>query len=99
MDDDTRALLVLLRAFAPPAQARALLDRFGSAAAVLDAGPRAWTQAGLHEKCTALLARPDAGLLRADLDWLRGGRRRVVGWHDADYPALLRAIPDPPTAL
>jgi DNA processing protein len=99
MDDDTRALLVLLRAFAPPAQARALLDRFGSAAAVLDAGPGAWTQAGLREKCIALLARPDAGLLRADLDWLRGGRRRVVGWHDADYPALLRAIPDPPTAL
>lgn len=99
MEDDTRALLVLLRAYPPPANARLLLDRYGSAAAALDAGPRAWADAGLRDPCIALLLRPDAVLLRADLDWLHGARRRVVGWHDADYPALLRVIPDPPTAL
>jgi DNA processing protein len=99
MEDDARALLVLLRAYPPPAHARALIDRFGSAAAVLDAGPRAWAEAGLRETCIASLSRPDAGHLRADREWLHGGCRRVVGWHDADYPALLRAIPDPPTAL
>jgi DNA processing protein len=99
MESEARALLTLLRAYPPAAIACALLERHGSAAAVLDAGPRAWADAGLRDKPLALLAQPDALRLDADIDWLRGGRRRVIGWHDADYPALLRAIPDPPAAL
>lgn len=99
MDAEARALLVLVRAYLPVDRARPLLEHLGSAAAVLDAGPRAWTDAGLPGRCHELLARPDPAHLQRDLAWLQAGRRRVIGWHEADYPALLRAIPDPPAAL
>src|SRR5688500_11082374 len=99
MEDDARALLILVRAYPPADRARALLERLGSAGAVLRGGPRAWADAGLPARSIALLAHPDAARLQADRAWLDGGHRRVIGWHEADYPALLRAIPDPPLAL
>jgi DNA processing protein len=99
MHDETRALSTLVRAYPPGPGARALLDRLGSAGAVLAAGAGTWADAGLPARSIALLDRPDAANLRVDRHWLDGGRRRVIGWHDADYPALLRTIADPPLAL
>ena len=99
MQPETRALLILVRAHPPADRARALLEGLGSAAAVVEAGPRTWADAGLPARCGELLSCPDAAHLQRDLAWVDAGRRRVIGWHEADYPAMLRAIPDPPQAL
>ena len=99
MEDEARALLILVRAYPPGDGARMLLERLGSARAVLAAGPGEWSNAGFPARSVALLMRPDRARLDADLAWLHGARRQVIGWHDADYPALLRAIPGPPFAL
>ena len=35
----------------------------------------------------------------ADLAWLAGGPRRLLPWHDPEYPPLLRHAPSPPPIL
>lgn len=47
----------------------------------------------------ALRAAPDDKQLDADLAWFGEPSRHLVTWFDADYPSLLREIPDPPAAL
>jgi DNA processing protein len=99
MDATTRALLTFVRAWPPADRLRALLDRHDGAEAALASGPAAWADAGFAEPTLAALRRPDEARLRADRQWLGGGPRHVLGWHHPDYPALLRAIPDPPPVL
>lgn len=97
--DDPLALLHLLAAGGRVAPRRQLLDDHGSAAEGIAAGQCAWRAAGLDEtQRQALAGTPPAGLRRT-LDWLDGPGHHLVGWHDPDYPALLRRIPSPPLAL
>ncbi|HET6604707.1 MAG TPA: DNA-processing protein DprA [Xanthomonadaceae bacterium] len=42
---------------------------------------------------------PDPDLLERDRAWLARPGHRLLGWHDPDYPALLRRLPAPPAAL
>ncbi|HVK51029.1 MAG TPA: DNA-processing protein DprA [Pseudoxanthomonas sp.] len=78
---------------------RLLLDRHGSPAAALAAGPRAWRDAGLDAGQRALLHAPDAATLAHALDWLSQPGHHLLGWHEPDYPALLRRCSSPPVAL
>lgn len=103
LDADTEALLALLLPGGPAAPRRALLDRHGGPAAVR-ALPRArWREAGLEGHqiraleggATAL----DADLLARCRAWLRVPGHHLVGWHDPDYPPLLRRAGAPPLAL
>ncbi len=104
-------------AFAPglgATRARALLDVFGSAAAIFgfDHDARAAEHeslrgrlAGLcgHATAAALLAPPDpatADALERARDWLAGGAgRSLVRLADPDYPAELRQLDDAPVVL
>lgn len=97
--DDTTALLTLIRAPMRSALRSALIDRHGSPAAALRAGPSAWRSAGLNAKAMAALARPDRAALAADLAWLYGPDRHLIGWGEADYPALLARVDEAPTGL
>jgi DNA processing protein len=99
--DDLRALLQLLACPGRRAPLRALLERHGSAAAALAAGPAAWRQAGLDPaQCQALAAPVDATQLASTQCWLDGGdAHHVLGWHDPAYPPRLREAPHPPLAL
>jgi len=96
---ELHALLHLIAIGGALAPRRRLLEREGSACAALEAGAHAWREAGLERaQCQALSApfSPDDALLH----WLEGGpQRHVLGWNDADYPPLLREIPEPPLAL
>jgi DNA processing protein len=94
--DELPALLQLARAGLPATGLRRLLAGAGSAAAALDADARAWAEAGLECQRTEAVA---PARLAADLAWCAGPRRHVLGWHDPDYPALLRRIADPPAVL
>ena len=79
----------------------ALLESFGSIEAVFGAGEEllARTLGERPEGLRALLSGPDASLLATAHAWLGNARNFVVTWADADYPALLREIDDPPLML
>lgn len=99
-DAGTEALLRLQLAGGPVAPRRALLEAHaGDAAAALAAGAQAWKRHGLAEPQRDALARPDRAALARGLAWLASPRHRLLGWHDADYPALLRRIGAPPLML
>lgn len=78
-----------------------LLDRLGSLEAVYGARRPQLEQylPDRGEAIRAILAGPDEQALKAELDWLADERHHLVAWEDADYPRLLREIPDPPLAL
>ncbi|TNJ33035.1 DNA-processing protein DprA [Arenimonas terrae] len=92
------ALLTLSRARLPDALLRQLLDQHPDPAAALAAAGHG---AGLDLPAAshAWLRQPDRQRLDADLAWLSRPGRRLLGWHDADYPALLRRSPAAPPLL
>jgi len=76
---------------------RRLLERYGSPARAIEAGIAAWRDAGLDAAQVRALeaARPSPHAR----DWLAVPGQRLLGWHDPDYPALLRRMPAPPLGL
>ena len=99
VSDDTRALLQLVAAGGPCAVRRGLLERHGGPAAALAAGPAAWRDARLDERQVHALCHPDNAALAHAEAWLALPGTSLTGWHDADYPPLLRRIASPPLAL
>jgi len=98
-DDDLHALLTLIAAGGASASRRQLLELHPSPAAALAAGTGPWQAAGLTPKQIDALRAPDQEALARALDWLHAPRHHLVGWHDPDYPGLLRRAPNPPLAL
>jgi DNA processing protein len=100
MDEaDMEALLRLLEAGGRAAPRRALLERHGGPRAALAAGAHAWREAGCDEAQRRALERKDAPSHRRARAWLAQPGHHLLGWHDPDYPALLRRAPSPPLAL
>src|SRR5688572_8916788 len=100
MDERERdALLTLIACGGAVAPRRQLLESAGCAAAALDAGPAGWRAQGWSPDQIERALRPDAGRLARGRAWLDRPGCTVLGWHDADYPALLRRAPHPPLAL
>ncbi len=93
-----RALLTLLRARLPDALLRALLESHASPVDAL-AAARHGAGLALPANIRHALHRPDERQLDADLAWLAPAGRCLLGWHDPDYPALLRRTPAPPALL
>ncbi len=97
------ALLRLVLAGGRLAPRRCLLERFaGDAVAAVGAGTRVWREAGLSEAQAACLRGRDGAAAEAEirtLRWLEAADHHLIGWGDADYPALLRQISGPPLAL
>ncbi len=92
------ALLTLSRARLPDALLRQLLEQHEDPAAALDAAMRG-AGLDLSPASRGWLRCPDRRRLQADLAWLAQPGRRLLGWQDADYPALLRRSPAPPALL
>lgn len=93
------ALLRLVHAGGGTAARRLLLERAGDPLAALAGGPATWRACGLDAAQCDVLQAPPAALARSRR-WLdEGPRRHLLGWHDPDYPALLRRAPNPPLAL
>lgn len=80
-------------------QAHALLERFGSPAALMDVPASELARSGLPETVRASIREPDRDAIERDLEWLAGENRHLVCWGDAHYPSLLAGIDDPPLAL
>lgn len=99
LQDDNSALLVMTLGNGHGKAARTLLEQHSGPAAVLAAGPALWKAAGCSEtQCTAWI-QPQAEALQRGHEWLQNPRHRLIGWHDPDYPPLLRKSPNPPLAL
>lgn len=94
---ETIALLRLIAAGGSSAARCSLIERFGGAARAIAAGAHAWREAGWSEEqvraLSAATAPPKA------LAWLRAPTHHLIGWHQDDYPPLLRNSPNPPLAL
>lgn len=97
--DDTDALLRLVLCAGPLAPRRALLEGRTPAQA-LAGGPPLWRAVGLDLAQQQALQTPDRTALARARAWLEAvPARHLLGWHDPDYPALLRRSPSPPLAL
>lgn len=95
-----RGWLRLLRTRAlPAADARLLLTAHGSAAAAVEAGPRAWRALGIRAAACDALPPADDPALAADLAFLSEPGRSLLTIDDPRYPARLAEIGDPPLAL
>jgi DNA processing protein len=97
---DTRAWLGLtLVPGIPPAKQRALLDKFRTPQAIIDApAPSVSYVAG--PKIAELIAQgPQASIVDATLRWLAKPGCQLVTINDAAYPKALREIADPPAVL
>lgn len=98
-EKNIEALLKLVLSGGAAACRRHLLDHCGHPAAAVLAGPRAWQAAGLSTEQIRRIRHPDPALLERSLAWLAAPGHHLVGWHDPDYPPLLRRISSPPLAL
>lgn len=82
------------------ARTRRLLERHGSASAVLRAGNAAWQFAGCSDDVCAALARPDRAGAESDLEWLAGAAHRsFIAFDDPRYPLRLAEISQAPLGL
>ncbi|GAB3337840.1 DNA-processing protein DprA [Marilutibacter aestuarii] len=96
--DDHLALLRLLACGGASAPRRRLLGQARTPAAALEAGASTWRACGLEPAQVAVLraaAMPPGRVL----DWLSIPGHHLLGWHEPDYPALLRHVNNPPLAL
>lgn len=84
-----------------PVRARNLVGKLGSAPAVFQADPlRLQAVRGIGEECVrAIREAAERGDPAAEEARARRLNARIITWADAEYPELLRRIPDPPLAL
>lgn len=78
---------------------RKLIDHFGSAESVLEAGRKCWAALGLTRPLMRVLEKPDRALLENDLAWAAKPDHHLIGWGSAAYPPQLAAISAPPPVL
>jgi DNA processing protein len=94
------ALRLALVAGIGPRLRKALLERFGTAAAVLAAAPsdlRLVT--GIGARLTGEIARADRLEVAEEIALCRAHRIQIIAESDPAYPRVLREIPDPPGVL
>lgn len=99
--DRVEALRLALVPGVGPRIRRALLERFGSAEAVLRASPVALREVpGVGPKLSARLAGATHEIdAEAEIALCEANQVRILMDTDVDYPALLRQVPDPPGVL
>jgi len=76
-----------------------LLEAFSSARAVFASSADGLKQAGISAQISANIKNFDWSAIEPDVQWLKRDDCHLMCWHDNDYPALLREIPDPPPLL
>lgn len=80
-----------------------LLETFGTAGAIFRATEDALTKGGFSAQCIAAIRALNPKQLqnitqRAE-EWLKADCNQILTFHDPQYPAQLKAIPDPPLIL
>ena len=78
---------------------RQLLEAYRDPQAAFAAGAPAWRACGFSAKQAEAWQAPDEAAIARSQRWLEDRNHHLIGWHDPDYPALLRRSPNPPLAL
>lgn len=81
------------------AQIRRLEQHFDSVSALIHSDSRMLSQFGLSAKACQAIVQFDERLIDEDLQWSEQRDQRILTWHDAKYPSLLKQIPAPPPIL
>jgi len=76
-----------------------LLKAFGEPRQVFHATHQQWETAGLTKNLQAYLRSPAWAAVEKDLAWLEQPRHHILTWNQAEYPARLKEIHDPPPLL
>ncbi|MGH8427195.1 MAG: DNA-processing protein DprA [Gammaproteobacteria bacterium] len=79
--------------------ARRLLETFGSATAVIEAGRSGLRAAGVSAAAARALAAPERAQIERDLAWATAPGHHLIAWGEPAYPPLLASISDPPPVL
>lgn len=99
MRNDSTALIALVACGGATAPRRQLLEAYPGPQAAFAAGAVAWRACGLSPTQGDAWRAPDTAAIRRAQDWLDDPNHHLIGWHDHDYPPLLRRSPNPPLAL
>ena len=101
MTDETLALCALNKVFGfVPAVGHALVSAFGSATAVFRQTEKDLSVAlGPHREFAGQLTGAQLDWASGELERLRNGGFRFIGYGEDDYPDLLAECPDPPLGL
>ena len=94
MNDIDRAWLILSTAHLRSDTLAELLLEFGSASKIVAAPRKA-----LPQTLRDAISRPDEAAIDEVIEWQRADRHYLIHPESADYPELMRQIPDPPTLL
>lgn len=98
-NDTAVSLLALVACGGASLPRRQLLEAYRDPQAAFAAGAPAWRACGLSAKQAEAWRAPDEAAIARGQRWLEDRNHHLIGWHDPDYPALLRRSPNPPLAL
>ena len=76
-----------------------LLRHFGSISKVFSAGNQDLQALGISAEARRAMRTPDSDTLKRSLEWIGHEQNHFLALDDEAYPALLKAIPDPPMLL
>lgn len=80
-------------------QVVSMLQRFATIDDLVAASQDELIAAGFNDAIAAEISHPDERRLELCHGWLSGADRRAIDLSDAQYPPLLKEIPDPPVLL
>lgn len=98
-NDPIIALIALVACGGASAPRRQLLEAWPDPQAAFAAGTTCWRACGLSAAQIGAWRAPDAAVISRVQRWLTDSNHHLIGWHDPDYPPLLRRSPTPPLAL
>ena len=82
-----------------PRTFQALIEHFGSPAAIFGADRESLVALGLGKDTVAQIKSPDWDKVEGDLRWLEAEGHHCLNLHEPAYPSLLGEIADPPPLL
>lgn len=82
-----------------PVRGHALLEHFGSVAAICGASHSQLRSAGLGEKLAGAIADADEAGIERDLEWVEAPDHHLLAYDHPHYPARLRQLNDAPLLL
>lgn len=98
--DRKQALLLLNRIpNVGPRTIKKLLNDWPNLKDIFDLSIPDLIQAGLSEQLAKKIVSVEITSIEKELRWQESPHHALITWADADYPALLREIPDAPPVL
>jgi len=76
-----------------------LIQHYGNAEAVFNAGQKKWQASHLNSTTQNYLRSPNWQLAEEEMLWATESQNNIITYDDSQYPELLTQIPDPPPVI